>query len=115
MAYPTKNDQVLRLLMKNEDDLIVPRRIDHWIYFSAQEHRHNFSLWARSNGFEICEKAEEDEDEKPNTLSLQLFHNAIPNSDSMEAITLLLHRKAEEYEGEYDGWEPVVIPSKNSP
>ena len=127
ILYPTQeewqlisNQMVLKGIIENGDDLTAPRRIDHWIYFNDQAHLYNFSLWAKGNGFEIeeiraeDEKEVEDEEEvPPHKFTLQVFHTAIPQSDFIDKTTIILFRKAKENEGDYDGWETLVVSDKS--
>ena len=126
--YPTKeewqlisNQTVLRDIVEQGDELTVPRRIDHWICFNDQSHLYNFSLWAKSNGFEIEEitpedekEVEDEEEEQPYKFTLQIFHTTTPQSDFIDQITLTLCKKAKEYVGDYDGWETLVILNKRT-
>ncbi|MBX9804184.1 MAG: DUF695 domain-containing protein [Alphaproteobacteria bacterium] len=128
ILYPTQeewqlvsNQMVLKGIVEHGDELIAPRRIDHWIYFNDQAHLYNFSLWAESNGFEIepirAENEKEAEDEVevlPHKFTLQIFHTAIPQSGFIDQTTITLFRKAKEYEGDYDGWETLVVSDKSA-
>lgn len=101
------NQKVIMQLMKAGDKLTKPRKIDHYLYFKTKDGRASFSNFAKADLFSIEETSSVQNTAYPYLLKISRVDrvelNAITN------LTLKLKTKAKEFDGEYDGWECIVI------
>lgn len=106
MEYIT-NERVLKAISNAGDKLTKPRQIDHWLYFSTEADRDKFVSYAIAQQY----KLESKEFSNKTDLHYQLHLSRIDNIEigSISKITLELRRKAKEYNGNYDGWEALVV------
>ncbi|HTA84200.1 MAG TPA: DUF695 domain-containing protein [Bacteroidia bacterium] len=104
----TKNQKILSQLQANGDDLTKPRHVDYWIYFNNETDRDAFKKIIINEGFKV-----ENED-KLNDNSAKPFKLHISRIDSVNInyitkVTLGLRDAAKQTNGDYDGWETVII------
>ncbi|MES1220061.1 MAG: DUF695 domain-containing protein [Bacteroidota bacterium] len=111
--YPNKesqeymsNQKVISKLQQEGDQLIKARQVDHWLYFKTEKDREKFIEYAKEKGFKI-ENKRFPKDSK--LYQLQISRNDKVDIDSISSITLELRKKAESFNGDYDGWETFVI------
>jgi hypothetical protein len=111
--FPTRHDwrvmqdsKVIEQLESHGDTLEKERRVDHWAYFSDPGQRQGFESWAKGEGFSVQGVSEPDGDTPQ--YGIQFFHRCTPTLDQISHYTCLLVDKAEEYGGDYDGWETRV-------
>jgi hypothetical protein len=103
------NQKVILNLTDAGDDLSKPRMVDHWLYFKTDAERSSFIPYAVKEKFKIAKSF------SPNTrLTYQLQLSRIDKVDlaSISIITSALRKKANELNGQYDGWETVVVTKK---
>ncbi len=120
--YPTPDDwrlisdmQVIEALEQHGDNSDTVRQIDHWAYFLTQETAELFAAWAREQGYEVAnvgvvepdEEAEADE-EPDERIQVHFSHQGPATLGDISSHTIALGRKAEEFGGEYDGWETPI-------
>lgn len=103
-----KNQKILSQLQANGDDLTKPRKVDHWIYFSNVNDRDAFKKIITDEGFKV------ESEDKLNDNSINPFKLHISRVDSVDIksitkLTLGLSNKAKQLNGDYDGWETVVV------
>lgn len=101
------NQKVLDGLSEAGDELIKPRTIDHWAYFKSKTDREKFKKKVSSMGF----SAEESNAKGTDLLKYSLMFSRVDKVDikSISALTVELKKIATSFQGEYDGWETVVI------
>jgi len=101
------NQKVIINLTKEGDDLSKARKIDHWLFFKTEDDRGKFIAYAEKQKFKI----ESENVAKESKLKYPVQISRIDNVDvkTISAITIGLRKKAKELNGEYDGWETVVV------
>ncbi|WP_062542553.1 DUF695 domain-containing protein [Rufibacter tibetensis] len=101
------NEKVLNQLRLAGDALDKPRPIDHWLYFNNNKERALFIKYALEEKFKIVNKATIEDSKLPYQLHISRTDSA--DSQSINNITIQLKNKALELNGNYDGWESVVL------
>ncbi|PPA69741.1 DUF695 domain-containing protein [Jeotgalibacillus proteolyticus] len=104
------NWQIVEMLEESGDSLDDPRHVDHWIYFEDKKMMKRFSKAIKKEGFEVEEEALEEEENV--RYRLQISRTDLVDIDSINEITDFLVETAEKFEGDYDGWETMVIEQK---
>jgi len=104
------DSEVVEQLKANNDNLQIPREINHWIYFVEKKSREEFKRNLNLNLYRIVEEETLQESEFP-------FRLIISNTSTVEIeminhITTELLKKTIEAGGKYDGWESPVIERK---
>ncbi|MNW49128.1 Regulator of ribonuclease activity B [compost metagenome] len=109
--YPNKSDwhrmanrQLVDKLIELGDNLEKSRTVNHWIYFSSEESRNFFKEKVLKDGFHI-----EDQVAQDNKYSLRISRNDFVQIHSISDVTDYLINVAQEFDGDYDGWETKVI------
>lgn len=102
-----QNGKVIENLREHGDLLVKERPVDHWIYFQNFNDRGDFLNWIKDLGFEVVEQNEIGSDEL--SFSLQLSRIDKVDYENVNDYVLFLWQKAQEFRGEYDGWETVVV------
>ena len=113
--YPSKeimqtisNRSVIENLQNHGDNLEVARAIDHWIYFKNEVDLNKFVEIILSWDFQINQRNKiEEYDGFP--YQLQISKTEFVDQQSIDHCTLQLSQLANQLNGEYDGWETVVI------
>jgi uncharacterized protein (TIGR01619 family) len=115
------NRQVLDALRGEGDTLEVPREVRHWIYFASEHDRSQFVEALAGSGFtaEPCEVEDDDADpddadeaataEDGLPFVLQIFRQDSVDLASINTLVDDLYALAEDYGGQYDGWETQVV------
>ncbi|UAY51637.1 DUF695 domain-containing protein [Ferruginibacter albus] len=101
------NQKVIMKLQEQGDELIKERKVDHWIYFKTVADRNCFEEYAKQNNFKIEAKDKGKSGSMP--YSLQVSRIDKIDIDSISQLTLKLRKQAEKCNGDYDGWETVVV------
>lgn len=101
------NQKVLMQLQKSGDDLTKPRKVDHWIYFSNKSDRKLFIEHVVKEGFIVEDDGKVKNSDWPYQLRISRSDYVYP--ESIDKITVFLKMKAKEFNGEYDGWESMVV------
>jgi hypothetical protein len=114
--YPNKsnwhrmtNRHLADKLIELGDNLEKSRTVNHWIYFNSAESRNLFKEKVQKDGFQI-----EDQDTQDNKYSLRISRNDFVQLHSISDVTDYLVSAADEYNGDYDGWETKVIKEQES-
>lgn len=103
-----QNERVINALEEEGDKLKKERLVEHWIYFQNEQNRENFLSSIRSDGFEIVsKKVNKNSKEKPYELIISRVDKV--DYESVDNYVLYLWEKAQEFDGDYDGWETSVI------
>ncbi len=98
--------KVIYQLEEHGDDLMAPRRVDHYAYFTNRQQIDLFVNWARNEGFEV-DRIMSPSCETPQH-SVVLHHRCRPLPDEISAHTIALSETARSLGGEYDGWETAL-------
>ncbi|HWO75273.1 MAG TPA: DUF695 domain-containing protein [Bacillus sp. (in: firmicutes)] len=114
--YPNKyqqqhmgNRQVVDSLEQSGDSLEVPRKVEHWIFFADEKMMNRFIKAIKKEGFTIEDQSNEMEEEEHYAVCISREDKV--DLHSINNVTDLLIEVAENFEGEYDGWETFVIQS----
>ena len=117
--YPTKyemhtimNRRVVENLRSKGDLLTVPREVDHYIYFKKEEMKNSFLAEAKKLDYKVTSERT-DENQKVYPLSVRLTKKLPVTYDDVLDYTSVLYDLAEQYDGNYDGWETKLITNGN--
>lgn len=115
--YPTReerqclwNRRRLQQIELNGDALNTERAISHRLNFRDVDSRRNFKDAARSAGYNIVDKGDNEGDEDfPHYLVVSI--RGVPDAEHIDETTLNLIRLADENNAQYEGWDLEIIPS----
>jgi hypothetical protein len=102
-----QNEKVVSKLEEAGDNLRKARQVDHWIYFATEKDRDCFIGYARKNNFKIESKEKIDNSSQP--FKLQMSRTDKIDMESISRLTLTLRKEARKCNGDYDGWETIVV------
>jgi uncharacterized protein (TIGR01619 family) len=100
-----KNRQVLDLLQKEGDVSSIAREVQHWIYFRSEQSRACFRDEANRAGFTIGSETQVD-GESP--FQITVLRTQSVEQEPIDRAVTELRELAEQFNGEYDGWETKV-------
>lgn len=102
---------VVERLKTNNDDLQIPREVSHWIYFRNINSRESFKSKMNKS---LYTSIEEQKVQENSDFSYQLIvsHITTVQLESINQHTTCLFQLAQEFEGNYDGWETQVMKRK---
>lgn len=98
------NRQLVDKLIEIGDHLDESRTVNHWIYFNSTESRNLFKEKVQMDGFHI-----EDQGTQDHKYSLRISRNDFVQLQSIGDVTDYLISSAQQFDGDYDGWETKVI------
>lgn len=101
------NQKVVMQLQKAGDKLDQPRPVEHWLYFKTEAGRECFIYTAVSKKFKV--ESKETITTHPFPYKVRVSRTDRVDLGSVNALTRWLKEEAKKCEGEYDGWETVVI------
>ncbi len=117
--YPTKyelhtimNRRVVENLRSKGDVLTIPREVDHYIYFKNEEMKNKFLADAKKLDYRVTSESKDD-NQKDYPLSVRLTKTDPVTYNDVLDYTAALYDLAEQYEGNYDGWETKLITKNN--
>lgn len=102
-----QNRRLLAQLEEYGDKPDRPRKIEHWVYFPTEENRADFVRSVVSQGYQ-CENMPA-EDGNPLNYKLLVSRDDPTTEENIDEVVLYLWETAQEFEGEYDGWETTVV------
>lgn len=113
------NRELCEQLEENGDPLTEPREIEHWLSVPSEEAKTQVIAEAEKLGFAVRsvvveEAGEADavsdvgEEEQGPQIRIQLVRRDVPSFEGIDEITMPLFDLAEQFGGEYDGWETSV-------
>lgn len=112
--FPTEDDwqvikdlKVIEALEKHGDDGSASRLVHHWAFFPTDDAAQQFCRWIKEHGYFV----DGDDATDDGRISVQFSHEGSVRLQDLTSHTVALRRKAEELEGEYDGWEVPVCES----
>jgi hypothetical protein len=102
-----QNLKVVTKLQDAGDKLDQPRLVDYLLYFPTDKDRKAFIEFAEKNNF----KVEATDSMKEARLQYQLHLTRVDKVDvnSITAVTYQLVKDVARYNGEFDGWESIVV------
>lgn len=103
-----KNRSVFDVLKQKGDTLKTPRDIFHWIYFRTKMDRNAF--WAAVQPLEYRLRSEPDTESGDFPFGLCIVRFQSAEEEEVDVAVVELFRRAQEFNGDYDGWETEVIP-----
>jgi len=100
------NEKVVAKLQEAGDKLDKERLTDHWLYFPDAKSRDSFIVYAKTKGFKI-----ESKEMRGGAKPFQVHISRVDKVDlpHISKLTLELRREAGKYNGDYDGWETLVV------
>ncbi|TWT14577.1 DUF695 domain-containing protein [Planomicrobium sp. CPCC 101079] len=101
------NRDVLETLALSGDNLEAPRRVDHFILFQDKKMMKRFANSIQREGFTIEEGSFEKDDEGNYVVYISRVDFVTYNA--IDELTDFLLEISERFQGEYDGWETVVV------
>ncbi|WP_297576380.1 DUF695 domain-containing protein [uncultured Deefgea sp.] len=117
VMYPTKNDlrwitdrRVTEVMEQQGDQLITPRPIEHYSYFTNELDRSEFEKFIQKSEFKIVSKSGPFDDDS--SLGLIYQKTQAATVDAIFQTTGFLDEHSEHFNGEYDGWESIVVKQK---
>ncbi|WP_019415173.1 DUF695 domain-containing protein [Paenisporosarcina sp. TG20] len=101
------NHSVLEALEESGDKLETPRKLEHTVLFQNEMMKKRFIKTVKKVGFTIEEETLKKDEEGDYVICISRVDSVDYNS--IDELTDLLLEIAEKFEGEYDGWETIVI------
>jgi uncharacterized protein (TIGR01619 family) len=101
-----KNRKLLDVLQKQGDVLSTAREVQHWIDFPSEQSRSCFREEAITAGFKIGSQTQVEGD-RP--FGITVLRTQSVEQELIDKTVVELLRLAEQFHGEYDGWETPVI------
>jgi regulator of RNase E activity RraB len=95
-------------LQNHGDKLEVARDIDHWVYFADVLDRDAFVVAASERGFAVRSLSESPSSDD-RRYCVQLWRSDTPSFDAIDDIAMPLFDLAIKHNGDYDGWESIVV------
>jgi uncharacterized protein (TIGR01619 family) len=102
---------VIESLEKNGDNLQQVRKIDHWIYFSTEQDLKAFEIEVKQLGFETGDTEKVEDSEMP--FQIQIWHEDKADITTINTATSKIKNLAKQHNGDYDGWECIVVKQEN--
>lgn len=97
---------VVDALEQHGDPLTTPREVIHYIYFEDRATAESYSMAAEEDGFTTEVREPDDEVE---AFRVILTHKSAVDLDTISEITQRLAERADELDGDYDGWECQLV------
>ena len=104
-AQINANLKVINSLKNEGDKLTSSREVFHWIYFKNENDKNNYLNEVQKQGF-ILVSSNKIEDKFP--YQLQIKRTDKVDENSINQYVIYLWQKANEHNGDYDGWETSV-------
>ena len=104
------NHRVLANLEQHGDNHEIEREVSHWIYFQVADDRDRFVTAACQMGYKLV--AQNDDAKGERLFGLTVSRSHAIDFGTINDVVLTLFDLADEYAGEYDGWETSVEKSK---
>ncbi|MES2520203.1 MAG: DUF695 domain-containing protein [Bacteroidota bacterium] len=101
------DSKVVYSLVENGDKLIKARKVNHFAYFNSKKDAEKFKDEIQKIGYQI-EKINKNSD---NTFpySVLFWKEQYVDLNSINQTTVILREVSKKCNGEYDGWETIVI------
>jgi len=102
------NNRMLQALEEQDDQPHIPRKISHWLYFKTEEDRNACAHSLKEEGFAVEAQAET-ADMEGLPYELEVYRQDKADADTITDVTTMLWQRAAEHNGNYDGWETMVV------
>ena len=112
IVQSNSNFEVLVQLFEAGDSLVLPRNVDHWIYFRTEKDRKGFKSAAIDLGFAATSEAPLPDADPAYPHGLRLSRIDHVDHQAIDSVTFQLIDLAQKWNGKYDGWEAEVIKSQ---
>ena len=113
--YPDKynyqgilNDRLIYQIQM-DGDTMVPRVLEHCLYFKTKEKRKEFLEKVETEGFRRIDEREDEVVDETNEYPYQIVVGREDDFRNANSVTWYLMESAEELEGYYDGWGCVTV------
>lgn len=103
------NRQTIDNLVEAGDTLTTPREVNHFVNFRSTDDRSRFVAAAASTRFEITGEDFDDDPDCELPYSVSLSHVSPVDEETIDEVTFELFDLAQEFDGEYEGWETRVV------
>lgn len=110
--YEYQSIMNMRLIeaIKNNGDSMVPRVLEHCLYFKTEEQRKAFLTKVMEEGFQKLESESNDDSEAYDTeYRYQLVVGREDAFENIDDVVWYLMDLAEEFDGDYDGWGCITV------
>ena len=104
-----QNSSVLHNLIEHGDTLEKERPVSHWIYLPSDAARAQFIKAVQEQSFQVEEQCEREEEDDLNRFGVRIERVDHIDQASIDEVTIQLFDLAQSLEGDYDGWETMVI------
>ena len=101
------NESVIRNLTEHGDNLEKERKVEHWIYFPSQADRSQFLTSIANDGFEVEDLSVDEDYGLP--YKAQISREDKVTLEATDEYILDLWQKAQDFNGNYDGWETYIV------
>lgn len=102
------NNRMLQVLEEQNDQAHIPRKISHWLYFRNEEDQKACARLLADEGFTV-EALIKSEEASDFPYELEVYRDDKADEETITAVTSMLWQLATKYNGDYDGWETIVI------
>lgn len=100
------NEGVIQNLLKHGDNLEKERKVEHWIYFPSEAERLQFLTSIADRGFTVEDLSKDEDYELP--YKAQISRQDKVTLDATDEYILDLWQRAQDFNGNYDGWETFI-------
>ena len=104
-----ENGKMASVLHKAGDKLLLPRKVDHWLYFKTDQGRTDFLTYASFEKFKVEDSTAIKGKNDTYPFALHLSRVDYVDVNSISKVTIGLRKEAKKLDGIYDGWECPVI------
>ena len=101
------NEKVIDQLRQAGDKLDKPREIEYVFYFADEKGRESFINAVASQGFKAEKQYVKEDPKKP--YQVVLTRVGVVEVSEISQTTLELKKKSEQFGGDYDGWNTVLV------
>ena len=114
VLYPSERDlqkianmDLIEQLQQRGDVLSVKREVHHWIYFRSAQSRDLFGKALDNSEYKIVSKSDGAPGERPFSIVVSRVQSVQQNT--VDEIVLGLIGIAQQFDGDYDGWETPLV------
>jgi len=104
-----QNRRAVERLMENDDNLEISRKVFHMLFFKDDGSQQKFADAMQGEGFSVSFKQEQKGEDYP--FGLELIRRDKVDLKSINIVCKHLYEAAEKLNGQYDGWETLVVPN----
>jgi regulator of RNase E activity RraB len=109
MDQISKNKSVLKLLREYGDNLETVREVNHWIYFKSFDDMCDYKDIVVKKGFNVSNMNHKEDSDESHPFTLIIHREDSVNLNSINEVTIELSELANDYDGDYDGWETPIV------